>query len=190
MKIYRFDQVAQTLHTFIWDEYCSWYLEIAKIQLASPELSPEQKDAVRHTLTTILDNSLRLLHVGIVPSSENLPDGAANKPGDVVTSMSGKTIEILNTDAEGRLILCDVVNDVVHYCVANMPGGVPRTSTYALNNVTLPHILTLADYGFREALKADSHLRNGLNVHDGQVTNAEVAVDLGYNYVEPLSVLG
>ena len=62
MKIYRFDQVAQTLHTFIWDEYCSWYLEIAKIQLASPELSPEQKDAVRHTLTTILDNSLRLLH--------------------------------------------------------------------------------------------------------------------------------
>ncbi|MBT4106575.1 MAG: class I tRNA ligase family protein, partial [Proteobacteria bacterium] len=62
MNIYRFDQVAQTLHTFIWDEYCSWYLEIAKIQLASPELSPEQKDVVRHTLTTILDNSLRLLH--------------------------------------------------------------------------------------------------------------------------------
>jgi len=62
MSIYRFDQVAQTLHTFIWDEYCSWYLEIAKIQLASPELSPEQKNAVRHTLTTILDNSLRLLH--------------------------------------------------------------------------------------------------------------------------------
>ena len=83
-----------------------------------------------------------------------------------------------------------VVDDVVHYCVANMPGGVPRTSTYALNNVTLPHILTLANHGFREALKADSHLCNGLNVHDGQVTNAEVAIDLGYNYVEPMSVLG
>jgi alanine dehydrogenase len=71
-----------------------------------------------------------------------------------------------------------------------MPGGVPRTSTYALNNVTLPHILTLANQGFRKALKSNSHLCNGLNVHDGQVTNAEVAADLGYNYVDPMSVLG
>ncbi len=78
-----------------------------------------------------------------------------------------------------------VVDDVVHYCVANMPGGVPRTSTYALNNVTLPHILTLADKGYRQALKDDAHLRNGLNVHEGNVTCHEVAQDLGYNYVDP-----
>lgn len=84
MSIYRFDQVAQTLHTFIWDEYCSWYLEIAKIQLASPELSPEQKNAVRHTLTTILDNSLRLLHPLMPFISETLwqrvaqPDDGTN----------------------------------------------------------------------------------------------------------------
>jgi leucyl aminopeptidase len=53
--------------------------------------------------------------VGLVPSSENLPDGAANKPGDIVTSMSGQTIEILNTDAEGRLILCDTLTYAERY---------------------------------------------------------------------------
>ena len=58
---------------------------------------------------------LKLNVIGIVPSSENLPDGAANKPGDIVTSMSGKTIEILNTDAEGRLILCDALTYAERY---------------------------------------------------------------------------
>jgi len=82
-----------------------------------------------------------------------------------------------------------VVDDVVHYCVANMPGGVPRTSTYALNNVTLPHVLTLADKGYREALLDDEHLRNGLNVHAGKITCKEVAEDLGYDFTDPLDVL-
>ena len=75
------------------------------------------------------------------------------------------------------------VNDVVHYCVANMPGGVPLTSTYALNNVTLPYALKLADLGAKEALTADPHLRNGLNVHTGKVTYQPVAEELGYDYV-------
>jgi alanine dehydrogenase len=75
-----------------------------------------------------------------------------------------------------------VVDGVVHYCVANMPGGVPRTSTFALNNVTLPHILTLADKGFRAALNDDPHLRAGLNVMAGEVTSAEVAEALGLSY--------
>ena len=83
-----------------------------------------------------------------------------------------------------------IVDDVVHYCVANMPGGVPRTSTYALNNVTLPHVLTLADNGYAEALKNDPHLRNGLNVHSGKVTYREVAEDLGYDYHSAESILG
>ena len=61
------------------------------------------------TLLAVAELKLRMNVVGIVPSSENLPDGAANKPGDIVTSMSGQTIEILNTDAEGRLILCDAI---------------------------------------------------------------------------------
>ena len=78
-----------------------------------------------------------------------------------------------------------VVDGVVHYCVANMPGGVPRTSTFALNNATLGGALALADKGYKQALSDDPHLRNGLNVHRGDVTCKEVAHDLDYDYVEP-----
>ncbi len=78
-----------------------------------------------------------------------------------------------------------IVDDVVHYCVANMPGAVPRTSTFALNNVTLPFARKLADHGWKAAMKADPHLANGLNVHEGHVTNAAVAeaLDLPYKPV-------
>jgi len=78
-----------------------------------------------------------------------------------------------------------IVDNVVHYCVANMPGAVPRTSTYALNNATLPFVLALAGKGWREALGADPHLKNGLNVCRGKVTQREVAEALGYPFVEP-----
>lgn len=67
-----------------------------------------------------------------------------------------------------------VVDGIVHYCVANMPGGVARTSTYALNNATLPHVLNLANKGWRQALRDDVHLRNGLNVHANRLTCAPV----------------
>ena len=83
-----------------------------------------------------------------------------------------------------------IVDDVVHYCVANMPGGVPRTSTYALNNVTLPFAIQLANKGVKQALADDPHLRNGLNVHAGKITCEEVAIDLGYDYVEAMAALG
>ncbi len=76
-----------------------------------------------------------------------------------------------------------VVDGIVHYCVANMPGGVARTSTYALNNVTLPHALRIADMGWRQAMLADPHLKNGLNVWNGKITYKAVADDLGYDYV-------
>ena len=76
-----------------------------------------------------------------------------------------------------------VVDDVVHYCVANMPGAVPRTSTYALTNATLPFVKALANLGWVEALKQDPHLANGLNVTSGHVTYAAVARDLGYKYL-------
>lgn len=82
-----------------------------------------------------------------------------------------------------------IVDKVVHYCVANMPGGVPRTSTYALNNVTLPHILALADKGYAQALKDDQWLRDGLNIYRGKVTQAEVAHVLGYQFHSAESVL-
>ena len=83
-----------------------------------------------------------------------------------------------------------LVDEVVHYCVANMPGGVPRTSTYALNNATLPFALALADKGWKKALADDAHLRNGLNVHEGKITSREVAHDLGYEYHDPKAMVG
>lgn len=82
-----------------------------------------------------------------------------------------------------------VVDGVVHYCVANMPGAVARTSTYALNNVTLPHALRIADKGWKAALKADPNLAAGLNVHEGKVTYQAVAAELGYDYVRVEDVL-
>ncbi len=82
-----------------------------------------------------------------------------------------------------------VVDGIVHYCVANMPGGVARTSTYALNNATLPHALRLANLGWRGALRADPHLRAGLNVFDGHVTCAPVAELQGYDLLTPDAVL-
>jgi alanine dehydrogenase len=75
-----------------------------------------------------------------------------------------------------------IVDGVVHYCVANIPGAVARTSTFALSNCTLPFILALADHGLRRALGEDEHLRNGLNVHDGMVTNRAVADALNLKY--------
>jgi alanine dehydrogenase len=82
-----------------------------------------------------------------------------------------------------------VVDGIVHYCVANMPGAVARTSTYALNNVTLPHALMMAELGWKEAMRANPHLAAGLNVHAGQVTYAAVAEELGYPYVPVERVL-
>jgi alanine dehydrogenase len=82
-----------------------------------------------------------------------------------------------------------VVDNVVHYCVANMPGGVARTSTYALNNVTLPFALNIANKGWKKALSDDGHLRNGLNVALGKVTYKAVADDLGYAYVPADSLI-
>jgi alanine dehydrogenase len=82
-----------------------------------------------------------------------------------------------------------VIDGVVHYCVANMPGGVARTSAFALNNATLPFVLALADRGWKRALREDPHLREGLNVAHGKVTHAAVAQALGYAHVPADSLL-
>jgi alanine dehydrogenase len=82
-----------------------------------------------------------------------------------------------------------VVDGVIHYCVANMPGAVPRTSTFALNNATLPFARRLADLGWKKAMQRDAHLANGLNVHEGHVTNAAVAQALDLPYVAVAEVL-
>lgn len=83
-----------------------------------------------------------------------------------------------------------VVDDVVHYCVANMPGAVARTSTFALNNATIGYAVALANKGWQQALRDDVHLCNGLNVCQGKVTYAAVAKDLGYAYVPAAQMLG
>jgi len=82
-----------------------------------------------------------------------------------------------------------IVDGVVHYCVANMPGGVARTSTMALTNATLPFALALANKGAKKALLDDPHLLNGLNVHQGQVTYKAVADVLSYDYGNPKELL-
>jgi alanine dehydrogenase len=81
------------------------------------------------------------------------------------------------------------VHNSVFYCVANMPGAVPNTSTYALTNATLPYAVELADKGWRAALKADAPLALGLNTHEGQLANAPVAAAHGYDHVTVASVL-
>jgi len=81
------------------------------------------------------------------------------------------------------------VDGVVHYCVANMPGAVPRTSAFALNHATLPFALALANLGWRKACAADPHLAAGLTVHEGQITHEAVARDLGKAYCSPTQLL-
>jgi len=108
-----------------------------------------------------------------------LVDVAIDQGGCMETSM-------VTTHAEPTFVL----HGVVHYGVANMPGAVPRTSTYALNNETLPFTLALANKGARAALADDEHLRNGLNVANGMITDVAVAEALGYDYVAPLDALG
>lgn len=78
-----------------------------------------------------------------------------------------------------------VVDGIVHYCVANMPGAVSRTSAFALNNATLPFTLALANKGYKKALQDDPHLANGLNVYEGAITHEAVARDLGKPFKRP-----
>lgn len=78
-----------------------------------------------------------------------------------------------------------IVDGIIHYCVANMPGAVSRTSAFALNNATLPFTLALANKGYKQALQDDPHLANGLNVYEGAIAHEAVAKDLGKAYVRP-----
>ncbi|MDE2029514.1 MAG: alanine dehydrogenase [Alphaproteobacteria bacterium] len=82
-----------------------------------------------------------------------------------------------------------IVDGVVHYCVANMPGAVARTSTFALNNATLPYALALANKGWKKALADDAHFRNGLNVAHGKIAHPSVAAALDLPFAEPLSLV-
>jgi alanine dehydrogenase len=113
------------------------------------------------------------------------------KPGSVIVDVAidqGGCVETSHATTHSDPTY--VVDGVVHYCVANMPGAVARTSTFALNNVTLPFTLALANLGWQKALAQDAHLRNGLNVADGKVTCEPVAEAHNLLYVKAESLLG
>ena len=113
------------------------------------------------------------------------------KPGSVIVDVAidqGGCVETSHATTHADPTY--VVDGVVHYCVANMPGAVARTSTFALNSVTLPFTLALADKGWRDALTQDPHLREGLNVCEGKVTCEPVAQAHNLPYVSAESVLG
>jgi alanine dehydrogenase len=120
-------------------------------------------------------------------SAQNVKD---MQPGSVVVDISidqGGCFETSHATTHADPTY--VVDDIVHYCVANMPGAVSRTSTYALTNATLPFVKSLANLGWKEALTRDPHLANGLNVTSGRVTYEAVARDLGYDYLSAADAL-
>ena len=113
------------------------------------------------------------------------------KPGSVIVDVAidqGGCVETSHATTHAEPTY--VVDGVVHYCVANMPGAVARTSTFALNNVTLPFAIALANNGWKKALAQDVHLRNGLIVSEGQVTCEPVAQAHGLPYVTAESAIG
>jgi len=150
-----------------------------------------QENVERHVLSADLVIGAVLVPGAAAPKLVSREMVAKMKPGSVLVDVAidqGGCFETSRptTHAEPTY----VVDGVVHYCVANMPGGVPRTSTYALNNATLPYVSDLAGRGYREAMKANPHLLAGLNVHEGKVTCREVAEALGLDFAEPSSAIG
>ena len=144
----------------------------------------------RHVLTADLVIGGVLIPGGAAPKLVSQQMVGAMKPGAVVVDVAidqGGCFETSHPTTHAAPTY--MVGNVVHYCVANMPGGVPRTSTFALNNATLPYVLALAESGYRQALRDNPHLRAGLNVYQGKVTCKQVADALHYPYDDPLRVL-
>jgi alanine dehydrogenase len=144
----------------------------------------------RHVLSADLVIGAVLIPGAAAPKLVSRQMVSAMKPGAVAVDVAidqGGCIETSHPTTHADPTF--VVDRVVHYCVANMPGGVPRTSTFALNNATLPYVHVLADKGFRQALADDPHLCAGLNVYRGKVTCRQVAAALDYPYHDPLQAL-
>ena len=128
---------------------------------------------------------------GLAPKLVTRPMLASMKQGAVVVDVSidqGGCFETSRPTTHADPVF--IVDGIIHYCVPNIPGAVPRTSTYALIHATLPFVRELADRGVARALTENEHLRNGLNVCRGAVTQREVAQARGYLYTEPLRALG
>ena len=155
-----------------------------------------------HTLFSTVENiENEVLEADLVIGAVLVPGAAAPKlvtrdmvrrmkPGSVIVDIAidqGGCFETSRPTTHAAPTYVD--QGVVHYCVTNMPGAVARTSTFALNNATLPFVLALADKGWRKALQDDVHLRRGLNVHAGAVTFEAVAAGLALPFHPPERVL-
>jgi len=156
-----------------------------KTMISTPQAIEEQLRGADAVIATAM------VPGGLAPKLVTRVMLAAMKQGAVVVDVSidqGGCFETSRPTTHADPVY--TVDGIVHYCVANMPGAVPRTSTYALNRATLPFVKEIADRGVVQALKSNEYLRNGLNVCRGAVTRREVAEARGYPYTEPLRALG
>ena len=159
------------------------------VEMFGDKIIPEQSDKV--DLNKLVGEADLLVGGVLIPGAE-APKLVTKdmlkfmKRGSVIVDVAidqGGCVETSKPTTHGDPTY--IVDDVVHYCVANMPGGVPRTSTIALNTATLPHLVKLANKGYEKALGEDKNFLAGLNVHKGMVTYKAVADVFGHTYVEP-----
>ena len=157
------------------------------------KIIPEQSDKI--DLNKLVAQADLLIGGVLIPGAEEPILVTKNmlklmKRGSVIVDVAidqGGCVEPSNPTTHGDPTY--VVDDVVHYCVANMPGGVPRTSTFALNKATLPYLVKLANKGYQKALGEDKNFLAGLNVCQGKVTYKAIADVFGHEYISPMGAI-
>ena len=163
------------------------------VQMFGDKIIPEQSDKI--DLNKLVSNADLLIGGVLIPGAE-APKLVTKdmlklmKRGSVIVDVAidqGGCVETSKPTTHANPTF--IVDDVVHYCVANMPGGVPRTSTIALNNSTLPFLVKLANKGYQKTLKDDKNFLAGLNIYKGQVTYKAVADVFGHEYVDPNKII-
>ena len=159
------------------------------VEMFGDKIIPEQSD--KTDLNKLVSEADLLIGGVLIPGAEAPKLVTKNmlklmKRGSVIVDVAidqGGCVETSKPTTHGDPTY--IVDDVIHYCVANMPGGVPRTSTIALNTATLPYLVKLANKGYKKALSEDKNFLAGLNVHKGMVTYKAVADVFGYEFVSP-----
>ena len=159
------------------------------VQMLGDKIIPQQSDKV--DLNELVAEADLVVGGVLIPGAEAPKLVTKNmlklmKRGSVIVDVAidqGGCVETSKPTTHGDPTF--IVDDVVHYCVANMPGGVPRTSTFALNKATLPYLVKLANKGYQKALGEDKNFLAGLNVYKGHVTYKAVADVFGHEYVNP-----
>ena len=163
------------------------------VKMFGDKIIPEQSDKI--DLNKLVSSADLLVGGVLIPGAE-APKLITRdmlklmKRGSVIVDVAidqGGCVETSKPTTHGNPTF--IVDNVVHYCVANMPGGVPRTSTFALNKATLPYLVKLANEGYKKALGEDKNFLAGLNIYKGQVTYKAVADVFGYQYQEPEGII-